>query len=141
MTANRNGNKWSVNELLALQREYELLELPIQEIAMRHKRTVEAILYKLYNEEIIGDTEVARGYIDYVEQQLTTDSSDELLEPSINYNGFAQPSIFGIDEMNSRISNLESAMNDINQLLEKLVAVSTKKTKRVPLRQQLASCH
>jgi hypothetical protein len=141
MTATRNGNKWSVNELLALQREYELLELPIQEIAMRHKRTVEAILYKLYNEEIIGDTEVARGYIDYVEQQLTTDSSDELLEPSINYNGFAQPSIFEIDEMNSRISNLESAMNDINQLLEKLVAVSTKKTKRVPLRQQLASCH
>ena len=43
----RNGNKWTVNELLSLQREYELLELDIQQIALKHKRTVRAILFRL----------------------------------------------------------------------------------------------
>ena len=43
----RHGNKWTVNELLSLQREYELLEWSVQEIAEKHKRTVEAILFKI----------------------------------------------------------------------------------------------
>ena len=36
----RNGNKWNVNEILDLQREYELLEMDIQEIAKKHERSV-----------------------------------------------------------------------------------------------------
>jgi hypothetical protein len=33
----RNGNKWTVNEVLTLQREYELLNMSIQEIALFQK--------------------------------------------------------------------------------------------------------
>ena len=46
----RFGNKWTVNELISLQREFELLELSIAEIAALHNRTEAAILFKLQSE-------------------------------------------------------------------------------------------
>lgn len=46
----RHGNRWTVNECLQLQREFELLELSIDEIAYRHKRTPNAIMNKLDSE-------------------------------------------------------------------------------------------
>jgi hypothetical protein len=57
----RNGNKWSVNEILNLQREYELLEWNIQQIASKHQRSVQAILYKLESECFISSWNAARG--------------------------------------------------------------------------------
>ena len=41
---------WNINECIQLQREFELLELPIDEIAARHKRTPNAIMFKLDKE-------------------------------------------------------------------------------------------
>jgi hypothetical protein len=49
-TRNRIGNKWTVNEVLSLQREYELLEWDIDQIAEKHGRTANAIMYKLDQE-------------------------------------------------------------------------------------------
>lgn len=49
-TYSRNGLKWSVNETLSLQREFELLEWDIDTIAQKHKRTPNAIMYKLDGE-------------------------------------------------------------------------------------------
>ena len=47
MNANkRNGNRWTVNELLSLQREYELLEWTVQQIAVKHQRPERAILFR-----------------------------------------------------------------------------------------------
>lgn len=43
----RNGYKWSVNECLRLEREFDLLELSVPEIAILHNRTVNAIMFKL----------------------------------------------------------------------------------------------
>jgi hypothetical protein len=43
----RNGYKWSVNECLRLEREFDLLELSVPEIALLHNRTVNAIMFKL----------------------------------------------------------------------------------------------
>ena len=58
----RNRYKWSVNEILSLQREYELQELTIQEIAILHKRSAFSILHKLEKEQIINNFNEARGY-------------------------------------------------------------------------------
>ena len=58
----RNGNKWTVNEVLALQREYELLEWTIQEISAKHKRSIGSILFKLTAEGFIPSWNDARGY-------------------------------------------------------------------------------
>ena len=142
MTAKRNGNKWTINELISLQREYELLEMTIQQIAVKHERTIDAILYKLYNEQIIGEQEVARGYSEYVEQQFGNGFNNELLEPSIDYNSIEESSdyetavINDINTINARLSKLESAMNDVSYLLQKIVTFSTKKQHCKSLRQQ-----
>lgn len=59
----RNGKKWAVPEILKLQREYELLELPVNEIASLHQRGVDAILFRLLKEGFIDTIESARGYV------------------------------------------------------------------------------
>ena len=46
----RNGHRWTINECIQLQREFELLNLSVAEIAIRHKRTPNAIMYKLDKE-------------------------------------------------------------------------------------------
>ena len=58
--------KWNINELIALQREYELLELTIQEIAFKHRRSIKAILCRLQEENFIRNWNEAKGYNEYV---------------------------------------------------------------------------
>jgi TATA-binding protein-associated factor Taf7 len=58
----RNGNRWNVNELLSLEREYELLEWTVHQIAEKHQRTVRAILFRLESEGIISSWNDARGF-------------------------------------------------------------------------------
>jgi hypothetical protein len=48
----RHNYKWNINELLSLQREYELLQWSIPDIATKHKRTPQAIIHKLIEEEL-----------------------------------------------------------------------------------------
>lgn len=60
----RNGFRWSVNECLQLQREFELLELSIDEIASRHKRTPNAIMYKLDQEGFADYNVLYSNYYD-----------------------------------------------------------------------------
>jgi len=58
----RFGNRWSVNEILSLQREWELLELTIHQIAERHQRSPEAIVFKLAAEEFATNEEMLERY-------------------------------------------------------------------------------
>jgi hypothetical protein len=58
----RDGNKWTINEVLALQREYELLEWPVYKIAKKHQRTTISILCKLKAEKFISHFREARGF-------------------------------------------------------------------------------
>ena len=60
---NRQNYKWNINEVLRLEREYDLLELSIDEIAKLHQRKEYAIAMKLQSEGIISDYKLARGYI------------------------------------------------------------------------------
>jgi len=82
MNANkRNGNRWTVNELLSLQREYELLEWNVQQIAEKHQRTERAILFRLESEGIITSWNAARGfdmesYKASIEEDIVTEDCD-----------------------------------------------------------------
>jgi hypothetical protein len=58
----RHNKKWCVNELIALQREYELLGWDIQEIATKHERSVKSILFKLKQEGFIDNWNSAKGF-------------------------------------------------------------------------------
>ena len=80
-THKRNGNSWTVNELLSLQREYELLEWNIQQIAEKHQRTERAILFRLESEGIITSWNAARGfdiesYKASIEEDVVTEDCD-----------------------------------------------------------------
>jgi len=46
----RNGYKWTINECLRLEREHDLLKLSVPEMAILHKRTINAIMCKLQDE-------------------------------------------------------------------------------------------
>ena len=51
MTTYRRANaKWTINECLRLEREFDLLKLSIDEIAARHERSAQSIMYKLDSE-------------------------------------------------------------------------------------------
>ena len=54
-TYKRRYKKWTINEHLALEREYELLNMSVPQIAKKHKRTISAILYQLHNEGLIDN--------------------------------------------------------------------------------------
>jgi hypothetical protein len=63
-TYKRFGNRWTVNECLQLQREFELLQLPIDEIAQIHQRTPNAIMFKLDAEDIADYNVLYSSYHD-----------------------------------------------------------------------------
>ena len=82
--AKRHGNKWCVNELLTLQREYELLELTVQEIANRHQRSVDSILYKLEDEGFITSWNEARGFNSSLVQNTSILENVECVEEDVD---------------------------------------------------------
>ena len=99
-TYNRSGNKWRVNELLALQREYELLEMSIQEIAAKHERGVKAILCRLESEGFITNWGDARGYAEWENETHLSDSAvDDVSE---------------VDKLTDRVWHLETSVEEIS---------------------------
>ena len=85
----RNNFKWNINELLRLEREYDLLELNVVEIAKLHQRTSTAIAMKLQSEGIISNFKVARGYntsfSDDVYDNEGSDTSSEYIPSESEY--------------------------------------------------------
>jgi hypothetical protein len=60
----RNGFKWGINEILSLQREFELLNWSIDEMALKHKRTPNAIMLKLDQEGFADYNVLYSNYYD-----------------------------------------------------------------------------
>ena len=71
-THNRVGKRWSVNEILALQREFQLLEWSIDQIAEKHQRTPNGIMFKL-DQEGFADYNVL--YSNYYNLKLSESKS------------------------------------------------------------------
>ena len=140
-TATRNGNRWTVSETLRLQREYELLEWTIQQIAEGHDRTERAILFRLEQEGFINTWEQARGFEsttlatwrdadscydqddneevdddakdeDYVDQGDEEEDEDEDDYEEENSD---------ITNLSDRVWSLETSVNDISSMMKQLV--------------------
>jgi hypothetical protein len=167
---NRHNFKWNVNELLSFQREYELLEMTIQDIAAKHERTVEAILFRLCQEGFIESWIDARGYQEYsknfdclvggldsgvnaydygedadddINDDLNDDvnndsdyqdNEDEDDEDDEDYEDYENDN--NISSLNQRVWSLETAVNDIKDiigtLLSKFSTSNPVKTSRKP---------
>jgi hypothetical protein len=83
----RRGNRWSVNECLQLQREFELLNLSIDEIANRHKRTPSAIMNKLDREGFADYNVLYSNYYglnSYIPTEGTNNEEEEEEEEDAN---------------------------------------------------------
>jgi hypothetical protein len=149
MTTNmRFGKKWTINEILSLQREYELLEWSVQQIASKHRRSVRAILFKLEAEGFISSWDEARGFdlesyktemscepecdtecvLDY---DVNDEEDDDVL--TIIDDHETDKAVYGLTE---RVWNLETSVNEISVMVKKMfeVLVSKQKAKRAPLR-------
>ena len=77
-THTRYGFKWSVNEILSLQREFELLGWSIDQIAEKHKRTPNAIMYKLDQEGFADYNVLYSNYHDLNAQIPVENKSDDI---------------------------------------------------------------
>lgn len=115
---NRVGNKWTVNEVLSLQREYELLGWDIERIAQKHGRTSNAIMYKLDQEGFADYDDLSSKYHfrqslkpvtmkpsldeDYVDE----DEEEEYVNEDVNYLNLIH-----------RVSDLESGLYEIKSML------------------------
>jgi hypothetical protein len=109
----RSGFRWSINEVLALQREFELLGLTIDEIAQKHNRTTNAIIFKLDQE----------GFADYNELYSNlnnSESDDNSSEISLEYNYDDNDSDTEYNSENDlynlshRVNNIEKNIVDLN---------------------------
>ena len=100
MHCKRANNKWTTVETLALHREYELLEMSVYDIASKHERSVQGILYRLKSEGFIESFDDARGY------------EADIVAPYIE----ASDTPF-----NTRITNLENSLEDIRDAIDILV--------------------
>ena len=114
MHCKRANKKWTTVETLALQREYELLEMSVYDIAGKHGRSVQGILYRLKSEGFITSFADARGY--------TSDIVAPYIEASDNSSVI----------VNTRLTNLENSLEDIRDAIDVLVSkfdvASLKKT-------------
>jgi hypothetical protein len=68
----RNGYKWTINECLRLEREYDLLKLSVPEMAILHKRTMNAIMCKLQAEglDTFNNLYIKTYGEDYIDEQI-----------------------------------------------------------------------
>ena len=117
----RNGYKWSIPEILKLQREYELLNLSVGEISVRHQRTPYAISLRLVDEGFASETD---WQVSAFLSQTTNNSSEHNVSMSISeassyYNDDENSSI--TSESDDEISTLKSQVSDLNSKLDSIL--------------------
>lgn len=116
----RSGLRWSVSEVLDLQREYELLSLDIEEISKRHKRTPCAIAMRLINEEFATQEQVdVAKYLGKKNISFTTSKSDESsYQQSDNE---SDSNIDTISDTESEIATLKGQVSDLNGKIDSIL--------------------
>lgn len=82
MWMKRHGNRWTINECLQLQREFELLEMSVGEIAEKHNRTPNAIMLKLHREGIANYNQL---YLQFKKEEMETETEEEEDEEELAY--------------------------------------------------------
>jgi hypothetical protein len=118
---NRIGNKWTVNEVLSLQREYELLGWSVDQIAIKHRRTANAIMYKLHQE----------GFADYndlyhkLNRPVSHSSSSDNIKISLSdesEEACEEDHHRDEEPLSSRVSKLETDLSEIKDMLKVLTS-------------------
>jgi hypothetical protein len=115
MQHKRANKMWTINETLKLQREYELLGMDVNQIAVAHERSVDAIAQRLRYEGFVEKLSDARGYkvndiIIKGDDQVSDLSSpaDEDLTEDVS------------DDISTAVSTLSERINSLVARVEKM---------------------
>lgn len=133
MTVNnrRQGNKWTINELISSQREYELLELTVQEISANHQRSETAILYKLESEGLIDSWNTARGFVSEDYQNSVSFISkgvvdyEEDVEDEKEVGGDDDDEEYQLDEDAESLDDISDDESEVEKLAERVWSLET----------------
>jgi hypothetical protein len=85
MTAySRAGFKWSINEILSLQREFELLGWDINQIADKHKRSPLAIIHRLDQEGFADYNVLYSSYYDLINSSSSLNLESDFCQENVD---------------------------------------------------------
>lgn len=147
----RYGFKWSVNEVLSLQREFELLGWDIDQIAQKHQRTPNAIMYKLDQEGFADYNELYSAYHNLgtsVKSEKTnelnlesfhsdSDSDSDYEDGDDDDEDFEDDGECEYDDeeeedelanLSERMDNLEESVSEIKNMIKQLMSKQTAST-------------
>ena len=160
-TYKRNGNRWTINEILTLQREYELLEWSVYKIAEKHQRTVMAILCKLKAEQFISHFKEARGFdveeykksIDEsyncqnnIEQEEDTEDEDDAIKCCAEDDEYVPEDIYEdddeedndydyevdeVEQLTDRVWSIQTSVNEISSIVKSIFGLLSTKPKHI----------
>jgi hypothetical protein len=127
----RNGRKWTVNECLQLQREYELLQLSIDEIASRHERTPNSIMFKLDAEGFADYNKIYPSYHNLV--STGTNSNEDfqhklsIIDDCKPFDNIAEQILnrHENDMLKQQVITLEKQMKDLQQMMKSMTKSKT----------------
>lgn len=136
----RTGFKWSVNEILSLQREFELLGWSIDDIAVKHKRTPNAIMFKLDQEGFadynvlysnynqlntkmsVGTSQLSLDFDDDVDTEIDDcDKDEEYVD-----NGDEDEDEDENEDLTQRVNGLEESVSEIRDMIKEMMSSFTK---------------
>lgn len=145
-TYSRAGFRWSVNEILSLQREFELLGWDINQIATKHNRTPHAIMYKLDQEGLADYNVLYSMNTPTIPEYRTTTPSASALNLLSEYDDDAdEESLYEDDEeyvyeeddddddededdddeianLSVRVEGLEESISDIRDMIKQMMS-------------------
>jgi flagellar motility protein MotE (MotC chaperone) len=112
MQQKRANKKWTINETLRLQREYELLGMNVTQIASVHERSADAIAHRLEHEGFIESRTDARGY---KELDIVL-STDDMVSDLSGHD--EEDTSHDVVALNERINSLVARVEKMEQTVE-----------------------
>lgn len=125
MDYTRTGKTWTINECLQLQREHELLGWTIDEIAIKHKRTPNAIMYKIVKEEF-ENFDLLSSYL-FCKNDMEDDIEKVDKEQEKSNDTDSDKSSNKEDDLNELKNHVKSLENKMLTIIELLVSQTKNK--------------
>lgn len=142
-TANRFGKRWTINECLQLQREYELLGWSIDAIAAKHQRTPNAIMFKLNEEKLADYNTLYKNYHSQKPSENTSvycdnicsssseeDDEEDDDEDDESYVDTEEGESEEDDDEDNSNDDLEERMNNLEKKIDELTQLVLSQTKK-----------
>jgi len=114
MNYKRHRKPWTINELLQLERNYELLELSINEISQKHQRSPRAIMNQLDKEGIASYSVLYSQMPEFI-PKLTLIPNN--IDNDNIYNETLQE-IISLVNMQKNMTHMNTQINDILSIVK-----------------------